>query len=225
MEETKTDPGKGIIKALGEFQQLCPAIKKDSSANVTTKKGDKYSYKYGSLPHVLEVIKPHLKKTELMYTQPIVYRDGLTFLYTTVYHIPTGEKIESKMLIPDVEFIGMNVFQSLGSGITYLRRYTLMAILGIVAEEDDNDAQGKAKPKGDKKAQTDVQEKPWLNPETGGMLNPTWAEAVRYLSQDGTMESIKGKYRISKVNEEKLKNEALEYVDGFNNQEKPKENE
>lgn len=210
MEESKTDPGKGIIKALGEFQQLCPAIKKDSEA-----KGQKFSYKYGSLPHVLEVIKPHLKKAGLTYTQPISWREGQQFLYTTVYHIASGEKIESKMLIPDAEFQGMNIYQSLGSGITYLRRYALMAILGIVAEEDDNDAQGKAKKTSQPKADAEP-DKPWLNPEVGGMVNPVWAEAVRYLAGQGTLDQIKGKYKISKVNEEKIKNEAIEYEENFN---------
>lgn len=220
MEETKTDPGTGIIKALAEFQSLCPPLKKDAKADVTTLKGGKYSYNYGSLPRLIEHIKPHMKKAGLTFTQPISYREGQTFLYTTLYHVETGEKIESKMLIPEAEFQGMNIFQSMGSGITYIRKYSLKSILGISEDEDDNDAAGEQKPKSKgkpgpkpKDAPTPKPEKPWLNPEVKGMVNPTWADAVRYLAADGTLDKVKMKYQISKANEEKLKNEALEYDD------------
>ncbi len=197
----------GIVKALQEFQQACPAIKKDSTAV-----GTKYTYKYGSLPHVLEVIKPHMKKAGLTFTQPINFLEGQEFICTTLYHVTTGERIESLMLLPNFEFSNMNPIQSKGSVITYFRRYALMALLGIVAEEDDNDAQGEGKKKSAYASQK-ADEKPWLNPTTKGMVNVTWKKAVSYLAKDGTLEQIKAKYRISKTNEELLKNEALTFVE------------
>jgi len=210
MDEMKESPVKGIVKALSEFQQACPAIKKDSTA-----KGTKFTYKYGSLPHVLEEIKPHMKKAGLTFTQPIVFRDGNEFIYTTLYHVESGEKIESKMLLPEFEFDQMNKIQSKGSVITYYRRYALMAILGIVAEEDDNDAQGKEKrsyPRSETgKPETATKEKPWLNPKINGQTNHAWVKAIRFLAKDGTIEQVKAKYRISKANEEKLLNEAISY--------------
>ena len=50
----------------------------------------------------------------------------------------------------------------------------------------------------------------WLNPEIYNKPNLKWAEAIKYLSGDGTMADIKAKYKISKVNEERLINESLE---------------
>lgn len=47
-------------------------------------------------------------------------------------------------------------------------------------------------------------DKPWLNPNT-----KQWANAVQHLKGTGTIEDIKNAYKISKVNEEKIKEEAL----------------
>lgn len=213
MANEKETPITGIVKALFEFQQACPAIKKDSTA-----KGTKYTYKYGSLPHVLEVIKPHMKKAGLTFAQSITWREGAEFIYTTLYHVGTGEKLESKMLLPNYEFGNMNAIQSKGSVITYFRRYALMALLGIVAEEDDNDAQGEPKTKSGSsrsaaKGSTKQGDKPWLNPKEGGKDNPIWLQAVKYLADGGTIEKVKSKYRISKANEEKILNDAMTFDD------------
>lgn len=214
MEKKESVPVKGIVKALFEFQQSVPAIKKESKAG----QGN-FTYKYGSLPHIIEVIKPHLKKAGLCYSQPISYREGAQFIYTTLYDTKSGEKIESKMLLPDVEFKGMNVVQSGGAVITYVRRYALMSLLGLVSEDDDNDAQGSTKSKRESKSteksstSDEAPAKPWLNPKVGGKVNPTWQEAVKYLADGGTIEKIKGKYRVGKANEEKLLAEALTFDD------------
>lgn len=220
MEEKKPTPAKGkksanIYEGLAVFQGVCPPIKKEAEA-----KGTKFSYKYGDLAHIMTEILPHLQTAGLIVFHPIMREDDKLIQVTIVRHVESGTEITSEIEIPQVEFQGMNIYQSLGSGFTYLKRYQLTGLLAIVLEDEDNDAQGATKPKADKKAKTEP-ENPWLNPETGGMVNPTWAEAVRYLSQDGTMEKIKSKYRISKVNEEKLKNEALEYVEGFDSQPHP----
>lgn len=214
MENDKETPVKGIVKALAEFQQNCPAIKKESTAGTGS-----FSYRYGSLPHIIDTIKPHLKKAGLVFTQPISYREGAQFIYTTVYCTKTGEKIESKMLLPEIEFKGMNAVQSGGAVITYIRRYTLMSILGLVTEDDDTDAQGKTEPKRKAtKGSTDkpaaaAAEKPWLNPKAEGKTNPLWTSAVKYLADGGTIGEIEQKYRVGKANKDKLLAEAIVFDD------------
>ncbi|HDY88078.1 MAG TPA: hypothetical protein ENH82_08205 [bacterium] len=194
---------KNIIKALAEFQKLCPPIKKDSQADVTTKSGGKYSYKYGSFPYILEVIKPHLETSGLMFTQPLSLDEGVRCIITNLYHIETGESIQSVIDIPTVEFVGMNIYQSMGSGITYLRRYALMAILGIVAEEDDNDAQGEQvkKKAGDKPVKDN---RPNLKPELYNKPDKRWAEAVKYLVGGGSITDIEKKYRLTEEHTKQL---------------------
>jgi len=208
--EAKTVKSASVYAALAVFQQDCPAIKKESKAEA----GDgKWSYKYGSLPHIIEEIKPHLKKAGLVFSQPIVTREGVEYILTNVVHVDSAEMIDSKIELPKEEFKGMNVVQSKGAIITYMRRYALMSILGLVTEDDDTDAQGetKAKSKGSTAAKAD--EKPWLNPEKAGKVTDTWQKAVKYLADGGKVTEIKAKYRISKANEERLLNEAMTYDD------------
>lgn len=210
MSETKkTETVKSLVAALAMFQSECPAISKEKKAGQ-----GKFQYKYGSLPMILEVIKPHMKKAGLCFTQPIITdENGKEFIITTIYHADSGEDMSSNIHLPDIKFQGMNELQSKGSSITYLRRYALMSILGLVTEEDDNDAQGKTEPKAQAQPQntTRTVEMEWLNPLEGGQPNPKWNEALKYLAGGGTITEIKAKYKLGKANEEKLLNEAVNY--------------
>ncbi len=119
-----------LFKALAEFQQECPPIHEGN---------DTKHYSYASLNDILNVINPLLKKHKLGFTQPI---NG-NIIKTILFH-ESGEVLESEIEVPTgIQLQGMNHFQVMGSAITYLRRYALSSILGIVTDKD-NDANGKA---------------------------------------------------------------------------------
>ena len=119
---------KNFFKALAAFQQEAPQVLKDSKG---------YGYKYASLPQILKIITPYLKKHKLGFTQPL---EG-DRIKTTIFHIDSGEFQESYVNIPQgVELKGQNEFQTLGSAITYLRRYALESALGLVSTEDSDAA-------------------------------------------------------------------------------------
>ena len=115
---------KNLYKGLASFQQDVPTIKKNASG---------YGYKFADLEEITKVIKPLMKKHGLGYTQPL---DGNN-LKTILFHIESGETLESSVEVPQgVELKGQNAFQVQGSAITYLRRYSLSSILGLVTDED-----------------------------------------------------------------------------------------
>lgn len=114
---------KNLFKALAAFQQEAPILHKDTAG---------YSYTYTDLPEILRTINPLLKKHGLGFTQPLNGNE----LKTIVFHAESGESIESAVTIPEEAMKGMNKYQSLGSGITYMRRYALSAILGLVTDKD-----------------------------------------------------------------------------------------
>jgi hypothetical protein len=63
-------------------------------------------------------------------------------LQTTIFHCESGENISSTATIPQgVQLKGMNDFQTLGSAVTYIRRYSLSSALGLVTDKD-TDASG-----------------------------------------------------------------------------------
>lgn len=122
-----------IFKALADFQQECPVIHKGTTG---------YGYTYADLPQILEVINPLLKKHGLGFTQML---EG-SGLKTILFHVKSGEYLESYCDIPTTSLKGMNDFQAIGSGITYFRRYCLSSILGVVSDKDTDAAGEKEKP-------------------------------------------------------------------------------
>ena len=132
---------KHLFKSLAEFQQEVPTIHKATQG---------YGYTYADLPKIFEVINPLLKKHGLGFTQLIHGTD----LITIVFHVESGETLESKTSIPqNVQLKGMNDFQVFGSACTYLRRYSLSSCLGLVTDKD-TDAGGeqvKTEPKNETK--------------------------------------------------------------------------
>lgn len=167
---------KNLFKALANFQQEVPTIHKDTKG---------YGYTYTRLSTILELINPLLKKHKLGFTQ-LVESKGIK---TILFHVESGETLESFTDIPqDVNLKGMNDFQVLGSAITYIRRYALSSMLGLVTDKDI-DASGE-------------QVKPWLN------VGSTQWNAIVKAVNDGskfTIAQVKSKYQLSKEVEEELK--------------------
>ncbi len=114
---------KNIFKAIAEFQQEVPVIHKATSG---------YNYTYTNLTDILKVINPLLKKNGLGFTQLV----GDGNVRTIIFHVKSGESIETTTTIPHAQLNKMNAFQVLGSAITYIRRYALSAALGLVTDKD-----------------------------------------------------------------------------------------
>jgi hypothetical protein len=143
IEEDVIPQPPSIYKALADFQQEVPVIFQGSQG---------YGYKYADLPTILRVINPLLKKHGLGFTQPL---NGKS-ITTIVFHIPSGQTIEGTIEIPQgVQLKGMNDFQVLGSAISYLRRYSISSILGLISDAD-NDAAGKQVPTPQPKAKPET---------------------------------------------------------------------
>jgi len=172
---------KNLFKALANFQQEVPVIHKGTTG---------YGYSYADLPTIFEVINPLLKKHGLGFTQ-IIMPD---YLRTIVFHVETGEFIESNTNIPQgVQLSKMNEFQVLGSAITYIRRYALSSVLGLVTDKD-TDAAGEqiTKPEA---------EKEWLNKysdKAKTIITDKWTAVVNSLKNGYTIEQVESKYKLSK---------------------------
>lgn len=123
---------KNLIKALSDFQNDCPIIHKDTKG---------HNYTYADLPQIFSVINPLLKKHKLCFTQ-LLQDNGIR---TILFHVESGEQLESFTSIPLVKLGAMNEYQSYGSGVTYFRRYALSSMLGLVTDKD-TDASGSLMP-------------------------------------------------------------------------------
>lgn len=144
-----------LIKALAEAQGKFPKIAKDKTAEVAMKSGGKYSYGYADLASVLDVIRPVLAEHKIAVVQaPDLDDEGRLLLISRLAH-ESAEWIESRYLLP----VDASA-QEMGSAITYARRYSLCALAGVTAEDDDDGQRaGKPSPQKSKPAAQPVQQR------------------------------------------------------------------
>ena len=97
-----------------------------------TKEKEGYNYKYFDINQILEKLMPLLDKHGLVLTQPIQNVDGIAVLNTIIYDTETQESLHSEFPMPELQD-----FQKIGSGVTYIRRYSIQSLLALQAEDDD----------------------------------------------------------------------------------------
>lgn len=97
-----------------------------------------YNYKYATLPTILDQVKPILQKFGFVLIQ--YFNEGY-LLTRLIYKNNECFKCSIKL----AEF-GTDA-QKLGSYITYMRRYSIITILGISAEDDDGEITKSNQPK------------------------------------------------------------------------------
>lgn len=129
MIEMSPEIGK-LAAALHKAQGLMGGAVKDA-------KNPAFKSKYATLETVIDVAKPALNDCGIFFTQaPGAVIDGNLELTTMLVHGETGQWMRSVLQVP----LPKRDPQGLGSAVTYARRYSLMAILGIPAEDDDGEA-------------------------------------------------------------------------------------
>ncbi|EJW14416.1 ERF family protein [Paenibacillus alvei] len=110
-----------------------------------------FSSKYAPLHEVINVIREPLAKYGLSYIQS-TSTDEQNVTVTTLLMHESGEFVESEPLsLPGLQVLkgGGKDFtpQGIGSAITYGRRYSLTAILGIASEDDTDGNEGTPDPR------------------------------------------------------------------------------
>lgn len=101
-----------------------------------------FKSKYADLAEVVKAIKEPLANNGLSYTQFPITEGESAGVITWLMH-DSGEWMKSEYTLPLSKFDA----QSVGSCITYARRYALQAIAGIPAGDDDGNDANKAAPK------------------------------------------------------------------------------
>lgn len=175
----KSESIKNISTALAVFHIKMDVIKKDA-------KNPFFKSSYASLSNILDAIKIPLAESDLSFSQHPMGENGLS----TILMHKSGEWIGSHFTMKPVK----NDPQGIGSCITYMRRYALSAILGLNIDEDDdgNQASGNSG-NSDKFGNSESKELPWLNKNS-----QEFAKVQAYLLDNGTIDKVRLKYKVSK---------------------------
>lgn len=156
---------KQVFAALVKAQAEMPTAPKDGN-------NPHFKSKYATLQSIAETAKPILQKHGLAICQTFETAcDGVSIITSLVHE--SGEYITGSLFLKPTK----NDPQGYGSAITYGRRYAMAAILGIVADEDD-DANAASAPANDSQPRIPTPfDKPWLN-----KTDAKWKEACEWLA-------------------------------------------
>ena len=100
-----------------------------------------FKSRYADLATVLKTVRPVLAKHGIAVTQTTRVEDDGRVLLVTRLHWHDEEIVGYYPVSPT-----KNDPQGLGSAMTYARRYTLQAMVGVAADEDDDGNAASAKP-------------------------------------------------------------------------------
>jgi len=179
-----------LFGALAKAQMEMEVAKTDSTNPF-------FKSNYADLSSIVKASRSYLAKNGLCVIQRILPDDqGILNLHTRLCH-SSGQWMESKMKIQPPK----NDIQTIGSYITYLRRYNYAAMVGVVASGEDDD--------GEKAMVESRSSKPSL-PSNGnaGKISKAQLEVLsgELEGNEDILESILSGFGISKLSDMKAKN-------------------
>jgi hypothetical protein len=175
----QSDSIKELATALAKVQAHIKPVKKDKTAKIPTKSGGSYTYHYADLSSVWDACRELLAANGLAVVQmPEAAHGGNELYLTTTLMHTSGEWMSSMLLLRPSD----TTPQALGSAITYARRYALAAMIGIVADEDDDGAaasQPQQRPQAQRPARTEYVPAPDTTAELKALVAKAKAAGVK----------------------------------------------
>jgi hypothetical protein len=127
---------KAYHEAMAMFKANAPTIDKDKQVAYGNTK-----YNHASLANVTEKIGAQLSKWGLSATWKTSQTSGQITVTCIITHKKGHSEETSLSAAPDNSG-QKNSIQAIGSAITYLERYTLLAMTGLATQEQDDDGAG-----------------------------------------------------------------------------------
>jgi hypothetical protein len=123
--------------AMAEFQRTCKPIKKSASMTVPGRK----EYAYAPLDSILSTIQPAMGDLGLSVSWRSRFEPQHVIVSCRVSHMLGHHEDSGEIRIPvTADGAGANAAQRIGTATTYAKRYSLLGILGLAPEDDDDAA-------------------------------------------------------------------------------------
>lgn len=135
---------KTLVEKIGEIQQEIDPLKKDKKVSY----GNGVKYRYADINQLLDNLLPLLKEKGIIVMQPIRTKVVGDQMYDVLETILTDGEDEIKS---EKRLNKRKDPQDFGSDNTYMRRYLLITLLGLRAEDDDGQRVSKQKKQQKKK--------------------------------------------------------------------------
>lgn len=136
----KAEARKAFVAALAAFKATPPTVIKNKRAGFESKRtSDRTEYEYVTLDVVCDVIGAALAEHNLSHRWEVEQGDGLIRVTCVLTHAQ-GHSERVTLQAGADQSGSKNSIQAIGSTVTYLERYTLLAATGLAAKGQDTDA-------------------------------------------------------------------------------------
>ncbi len=134
---------KAFVVALTAFKQDPPTVVKNRKAGYESKRGGaRTDYEYATVAQVVAAIAPALAQHGLSHSWSTNQPESGGIAVTCVLTHQMGHSENVSMRAPSDDSGSKNAIQAIASTLSYLERYTLLAICGLapIDQEDDDGA-------------------------------------------------------------------------------------
>lgn len=132
---------KAYQQAVSNFKAEVPRIDKNKTVAFSSTK-----YKHATLAHITDVVFPVLSRHGLSTNwETSAGENGETIITCNLTHVLGHSTSDSMSGAPD-DSGSKNKIQEKGSTVSYLRRYTLLGVLGLATHDEDDDGVASSEP-------------------------------------------------------------------------------
>lgn len=190
---------KNLLKALAKFHAECTPVTKSADNPF-------FKSKYATLDAIQEHIRKPLQDNGLVVTQANKVEDGSAIVVSTVWHVESGEFMESEFPV----VVNKATAQEYGSAVSYAKRYSLSGLLNLTIQDEDDDGnkatygnvrvtEANTFTNTENVVKTKTNDLPWLNEG-----HASWDKVKDSLKNGFTMADVRKKFKVSKATEQKL---------------------
>jgi hypothetical protein len=132
---------KAFTVAMSEFKSEPLTIFKRKQVGYTTKENEFVGYSHAELSDVAEVVSPAMARHGLSYSWAIKQDAARIHVACIVTHRQGHSETVTMDAAPDTSG-KKNAIQAIASAVTYMQRYTLLAVTGMSTKGMDDDGEG-----------------------------------------------------------------------------------
>lgn len=130
---------KAFVSAMNAFKKKPPTLTKNNHVSYEIKGGGTTEYDHATLDQVSNVIGEALSKQGISHRWQTDQLDQGIIKVTCVLTHDLGHSESTALQSGPDASGGKNSIQAIGSTVTYLQRYTLLAATGMAVQNQDND--------------------------------------------------------------------------------------
>ena len=156
MQWEANEAKKAYVQAMSAFKENPPEILKDKNVSYQTSKGN-IDYNHATLHNVTSSINKALSEHGLTASWVTSQDNGSVKVICKITHI-MGHSEETCLSAPPDATGSKNAIQAIGSTVTYLQRYTLLALTGLATHDQDDDGKSSGAPTAKKPTKKEEQQ-------------------------------------------------------------------